>query len=62
MELMTITLDKVEEFLSTIPSKNTRKSYVSGLKRFEAYYGKSGNITDIYTRREPKQNQTGRKH
>jgi integrase len=34
-------MGKVEDFLETIPSKHTRKNYVNGLKKFEAWYGDS---------------------
>jgi site-specific recombinase XerD len=33
-------MEKLESWLSTIPSKNTRKSYQNGIKRFEVYYKK----------------------
>jgi len=38
-------MGKIEDFLETIPSKHTRKNYVSGIKKFEEYYGDS--ITKI---------------
>jgi len=34
-------MGKVEDFLETIPSKHTRKNYVNGIKKFEAWYGDS---------------------
>lgn len=39
MELKAMTLGKVDDFLETIPSKYTRKNYVGGIKKFEAWYG-----------------------
>jgi integrase len=41
MELSAISMDKVEDFLETIPSKHTRKNYVNGIKKFEQWYGDS---------------------
>lgn len=41
MELSVITLGKVEDWLETVVSKNTRKNYVNGTKKFEEWYGKS---------------------
>jgi len=41
MELRRMTLTKVDDFLETIPSKHTRKNYVNGIKKFEAWYGDS---------------------
>ena len=32
-------MGKVEDWLETIPSKHTRKNYVNGIKKFEAWYG-----------------------
>lgn len=40
-ELRIETLEKLEDFLSTIPSKYTRKNYKAGIKRFEDWYGQS---------------------
>jgi hypothetical protein len=40
-ELGIETLDKLEDFLSTIPSKYTRKNYRAEIKRFEDWYGQS---------------------
>jgi len=34
-------MGKVEDWLETIPSKHTRKNYINGIKRFEAWYGHS---------------------
>jgi hypothetical protein len=31
---------KLEDWLSAIPSKYTRKTYKSGIKKFEGFYGK----------------------
>lgn len=33
-------MGKLEEWLSTIPSKSTRKNYVNGVKKFEIFYQK----------------------
>ena len=41
MELSALTLGKIEDFLENIPSKNTRKNYVNGIKNFEQWYGDS---------------------
>ena len=32
---------KMEDWLSALPSKYTRKTYKSGIKKFEEFYGKS---------------------
>jgi len=34
-------LTTVEEFLSTIPSKATRKNYKNSIRKFEEYLGRS---------------------
>ncbi|MEM2112112.1 MAG: site-specific integrase, partial [Candidatus Bathyarchaeia archaeon] len=34
-------MGKVEDWLETIPSKHTRKNYVNGIKKFEAWFGDS---------------------
>lgn len=41
MEVCAITMTKVEDWLETIPSKNTRKNYVNGISKFETWYGDS---------------------
>lgn len=45
MELQAISLGKIEDFLETIPSKYTRKNYIAGIKKFEAWYG--GSIVEL---------------
>jgi len=45
MELKEATLGKIEDFLETIPSKYTRKNYISGIKKFEAWYG--GSVVEL---------------
>jgi hypothetical protein len=34
-------LTKLEDFLSAVPSKNTRKNYLNGISKFEEYVGRS---------------------
>jgi len=34
-------MTKIEDWLETIPSKHTRRSYVNGVKKFEEWYGQS---------------------
>jgi integrase len=41
LELRVESLGKVDDWLETVPSKYTRKNYRAGVKRFEAWYGKS---------------------
>jgi len=41
LELKVESLGKVEDWLETVPSKYTKKNYKAGIKRFEAWYGKS---------------------
>jgi len=41
MEITVDTLGKLEDFLETIPSKQTRKSYKNGISRMEEYLGHS---------------------
>jgi site-specific recombinase XerD len=41
MEIIVDTLVKLEDFLETVPSKNTRKSYKNGIKTFEKFLGYS---------------------
>jgi hypothetical protein len=41
MKISAITMGQLEDFLETIASKYTRKNYVSGLKKFEEWYGDS---------------------
>ena len=38
MEVCAITMTKIEDWLETIPSKNTRKNYVNGISKFETWY------------------------
>jgi len=38
MEVCAVTMTKVDDWLETIPSKNTRKNYVHGIARFETWY------------------------
>lgn len=45
LELHAATLGKIEDFLETIPSKYTRKNYISGIRKFEAWYG--GSIVEL---------------
>jgi len=33
-------MEKIEKWLSTIPSKATRKSYLAGIRKFEIFYQK----------------------
>lgn len=41
MNISAVTLGHLEDFLETISSKYTRKNYVSGIKKFEGWYGDS---------------------
>jgi integrase len=41
LELKVESLGKVEDWLETVPSKYTKKNYKAGVKRFEAWHGKS---------------------
>ena len=41
MNLRAESVSAVEEWLEGIPSKNTRKNYRNGIKKFEAWYGNS---------------------
>ena len=41
MNICALTMEKIEDWLSTIPSKHTRKNYVNGISKFETWFGDS---------------------
>lgn len=41
MNICALTMGKIDDWLSTIPSKHTRKNYVNGVSKFETWFGDS---------------------
>ena len=41
MDICALTMGKIDDWLSTIPSKHTHKNYVKGVSKFETWFGDS---------------------